>query len=39
MSARAQPAHGLDRPRLNYTGLFEASPNPQGLRMKSFVGA
>jgi len=30
MTAKAQPGHGMDRPRLDYIGLFDASPNPQG---------
>jgi len=41
MTARAQPAHGMDRPRLDYTGLFDASPNPYLVldRSLTIVGA
>jgi len=41
MTARAEPAHGMDRPRLDYTGLFDASPNPYLVldRSLTIVGA
>jgi len=41
MTAKAQPGHGMDRPRLDYTGLFDASPNPYLVldRALTIVGA
>jgi PAS domain-containing protein len=41
MTARAQPAHGMNRPCLDYIGLFDASPNPYLVldRSLTIVGA